>query len=155
MSFNRNQFEGLITKVLDHLDLCSPSAVNLLLGTAAQESKFGTYLRQISGPALGVFQMEPATEDDIWQNFLRYHTMLRGLVVQCTFISLPTPEALVWNLAYSIAMARIKYYRAPDPLPSPDDVQGLAAYWKNVYNTQKGKGKVEEFIENYQRYVLQ
>jgi hypothetical protein len=154
MAFNRKQFEGLITTVLDDLGLCSPSAVNLLLGTAAQESGFGTYLRQISGPALGVFQMEPATEADIWQNYLHYHGGLRDLVVQCTFISFPTPEALIWNLAYSIAMARIKYYRSPDPLPSPDDIQGLAAYWKNVYNTQKGKGKVEEFIENYQRYIL-
>ncbi|MGA1876446.1 MAG: hypothetical protein ACMUIA_12645, partial [bacterium] len=132
MAFNRNQFEGLIKRVLDDLGLCSQSAVNLLLGTAAQESGFGTYLRQISGPALGVFQMEPATEEDIWRNYLRYQERLRNSVVQCTFISFPTPGALVWNLAYSISMARIKYYRSPDPLPSPDDIEGLAAYWKYV-----------------------
>ena len=155
MAFNRNQFEELITEVLNDLGLHSLSAVNLLLGTAAQESRFGTYLRQINGPALGAFQMESTTEEDIWRNYLRSHYNIRWLVVRSTLISVPTPEALVWNLAYGIAMARIKYYRAPDPLPAPDDIQGLASYWKKGYNTYKGKGRVEEFMENYQRFVLQ
>lgn len=154
MAFNRNQFEDLIIHVLNDLGLHSLSAVNLLLGTAAQESHFGTYLRQINGPALGVFQMEPATESDIWGNFLRYHTDLRRQVVQNTLIYCPSPDALVWNLAYSIAMARIKYYRSPDPLPSPDDIEGLAAYWKKIYNTPQGRGTEDEFVENYKRYVL-
>jgi len=151
--FNRNQFEALITRVLDDLGLSSPSAVNLLLGTAAQESGFGTYLRQVSGPALGIFQMEPATEEDIWRNYLRYQEGLRHSVVQCTLVSFPTPAALIWNLAYSIAMARIKYYRDPAPLPDADDIPALACYWKNVYNTPQGRGTVDEFIENYKRYV--
>lgn len=155
MSFNRNQFEDLIITVLNDIGLYSPSAVNLLLGTAAQESHFGTYLRQISGPALGVFQMEPATEEDIWRNFLRYNFDLRYKITQSTFISASSPDALVWNLRYSIAMARIKYYRAPDPLPVADNIEGLAEYWKKIYNTPQGRGTVEEFLRNYRKYVLQ
>ena len=152
--FDRDQFEEVIAGVLNNLGLYSLSAVNLLLGTAAQESRFGTYLMQISGPALGVFQMEPATEEDIWWNYLRFRSELRGRVIQHTLIGFPTPPALIWNLAYSIAMARITYYRAPDPLPLPDDIQGLASYWKKIYNTPQGRGRVEEFVRSYKKYVL-
>jgi len=64
MSFNVAQFKTLIERVLSELDpdLASPVAVKLLLGTAAQESRFGTFLHQLGGgPAKGAFQMEPAT----------------------------------------------------------------------------------------------
>jgi hypothetical protein len=73
MAFDKKQFRDLIQRTLQDLGMHSESAVNLLLGTAAQESQFGTYFRQIGGgPALGVFQMEPDTEIDIWDNYLRY-----------------------------------------------------------------------------------
>ena len=46
----------------------SRAAENLILGTALQESNL-RYLRQLGdGPARGVYQMEPATHDDIWDN---------------------------------------------------------------------------------------
>ena len=41
-------------------------------GTAAVESRMGTYLRQIGGPALGIWQVEPATHLDCWDNWLDY-----------------------------------------------------------------------------------
>ena len=47
------------------------AAVNLLLGTVFQESVIGnvTYLKQRGGgPALGIYQNEPAKEEDIWEN---------------------------------------------------------------------------------------
>ncbi|KAF0118141.1 MAG: hypothetical protein FD149_866 [Rhodospirillaceae bacterium] len=63
----------VIRPTLLHLGLHSPAAEALLLGTAIQESRLGTYLRQTGGgPALGVYQMEPATHEDIWTNFLAY-----------------------------------------------------------------------------------
>ena len=62
MGYDRDQFEDLIKRVLRGQNLPrKQSAIDLLLGTAAQESAFGTYLRQVNGPALGAFQMEPAT----------------------------------------------------------------------------------------------
>ena len=61
MSLNKNQFQNLIEKVLKEFGMYSESATNLLLGTAAQESRFGTYIKQINGPACGVFQIEPLT----------------------------------------------------------------------------------------------
>ncbi len=46
----------------------SDKARFLLLCTAAIESNCGYYIKQVDGPALGIWQMEPATHDDIWEN---------------------------------------------------------------------------------------
>lgn len=155
MSFNREQFKNLIENVLNKIALCSPSAVNMLLGTAAQESQFGTYLRQLdNGPALGVFQMEPDTEKDIWDNYLNYRPMDRLSIFSLTSITEPDPFFLECNLAYQIAMARIHYYRVDEPLPEADDLPGLARYYKLYYNTPKGKATEEEFIRNYKKYIM-
>ena len=49
----------------------SPVAENLIMGTAAQESGF-TYIKQLGGgPALGMFQVEPATAEDILFRYLK------------------------------------------------------------------------------------
>ena len=66
---NKVTLRNLITSVLKELNLHSDNAVNLLMGTAAQESHLGKYRKQIGGgPALGIFQMEPATFNDIVNN---------------------------------------------------------------------------------------
>ena len=62
---------------------------------------------------------------------------------------------LATDLAYACAMARIHYLRKPEPLPAHDDIEGLARYWKEHYNTFLGKGTVEEFVHNYRRLVLE
>ena len=46
-----------------------------LLGTARVESDL-RHRRQIGGPALGLFQMEPATHNDIWESYLKYRAQL-------------------------------------------------------------------------------
>ena len=149
MSFDREQFQDLIERVLDWIGLQSEAAVNLLMGTAAQESAFGTYLRQVGGgPALGVFQMEPRTEVDIWLNYLQYRDKMAASVrgIAGYFEMGGISSRLEWNLAYQIAMARIQYRRIKAPLPDPDDIEGLARYWKEQYNTPKGSGAVKDIV---------
>jgi len=74
---NKDHLRELISRVLEQLDLYSRDAVELLMLTAAAESNLGEYLRQVGrGPALGIFQMEPSTETDIWYNYLRYRSEL-------------------------------------------------------------------------------
>ena len=155
MSFHRSQFETVIREALAQIEALIPvseTAVNLLLGTAAQESAFGTYLRQIRGPALGVFQMEPQTYNDIVYNYLAYRDDLEELVFANDIGDLDATR-VVWDIRHAAIMARIHYYRVPHPLPEPDDIQGLAGYYKNFYNTSEGKATTEEFIENWRRYV--
>jgi hypothetical protein len=145
VSFHVRQFRDAIERVLEGFDpkLNTPAAVNLLLGTAAQESHLGTYLKQQGGPAIGVFQMEPATFNDIRDRFKAHHPELAAR------------EAweLEFDLRLAIIMARLKYRSIRSPLPDANDVTALALYWKAHYNTPLGKGLPEEFAFNYRRYV--
>lgn len=140
----------IIRPTLEHLQLWSQSAENLLLGTAAQESQMGYYLHQLNGPALGIYQIEPATHQDVWQNYIDYRVHLSKKLLA---LGAMNKSSLVTNLSYATAMARIIYLRIAAPMPESDDIAGLAQYYKTHYNTVKGKATVEEFIANYQRYI--
>jgi hypothetical protein len=145
----------IIKPVLLKLNLYSESAVNLLMGTAAQESRMGTYLKQLgAGPALGIFQMEPATHTDLWNNFLKYKPALAEKVLEFKATNKEDEWEMVGNLYYAAAMARIHYFRVKAALPGDaNDVKALARFWKKYYNTVLGAGTEEEFIANYKKYV--
>jgi len=146
-----HQFENLIvTPTLNQIELASPAAVELLVGTAIQESRI-TFVKQLGdGPALGVFQMEPATHDDIWENYLLHRPELAALVARATrYPGIGMSHDMVGNLWYATAMARVHYRRVPEPLPEPGDLEGMANYWKDHYNTHQGAGTVEEYIEHW------
>jgi hypothetical protein len=143
----------VIRPACEAIDLWSPAAEELLLGTACQESKCGTFLKQLgSGPALGIFQMEPATYWDIWDNFIRHRQPLLDAMSE-KFGAACDPEDMIFNLRYAAAMARIHYYRVKDPLPAAGDLVAQAAYWKRFYNTPKGAGTEAEYIANYRRFA--
>lgn len=149
---NKTQLKSLIERKLKEIDLYSIEAVNLLLGTAAQESQMGHYIRQLfHGPALGIFQMEPATFSD-HLTYLNRNPRLKEKVLKAAGVTELTAEQLEWNIALAICMARVHYYRKPALLPST--IEEMAAYWKKHYNTYLGKGTEEEFIVNYKKYVL-
>ncbi len=143
----------VIRPVIQQLGMWSQAAENLLVGTAVQESGL-RHLRQLNdGPARGLFQIEPATHDDVWENFLEYQDELR---VKAAVLLAPAPpqiDQLVTNLGYACAIARLIYYRRPEPLPGADDIEGLAHYWKRHFNTEAGAGTVPEFILNYREHV--
>jgi len=123
--------------------MASAVAVKLLMGTAAQESQLGRYLHQMGkGPAVGAFQMEPLTFKDLQDRFGKKFPM----------IVMRKAEEMEWDLRLAIVMARIKYYSIPHALPA-DTLTEVAAYWKRWYNTPKGKGTEQEFVDNYIRYV--
>lgn len=65
----------------------------------------------------------------------------------------PDTRQLQFNLGYGIVMARFKYRMTPMPLPPGDDVLQMARYWKRYYNTVNGRGRMEEFVGAWQRYV--
>ncbi len=154
MSVDFGQFRVRVLRpVLGHLGLDSPVAEALVLGTMAQESG-GVYLAQKgSGPALGLFQIEPHTEADVWENYLQYRSDLaarvRALVAQAPERALQ----LASNLAYGTAICRIIYARVPAPLPPVVDPTLLGRYWKQHYNTPGGAGTVDQFIASYRRLV--
>ncbi len=116
---------------LDSIGLWSPAAERLLLGTAIVESEL-TWLRQHGdGPARGVYQIEPATHDDIWAHYLAYRERLAERVARLAG-ERPRLDQLAWNLGYATAIARLVYYRRPEPLPPADDLAGLAAIGRPI-----------------------
>lgn len=152
-NMDRHQLKVLIAQTLKELGYYSEDAVNLLMGTCAQESALGKYVRQIGGgPALGIFQMEPDTFRDIRRNYLVHRPDLWRKVAEVAGVTQLRSDDLVSNLKLAICMARVHYLRVPEPLP--DCIEGYAKYWKKWYNTPEGKGKVDEFIANYKSYVL-
>lgn len=151
MSIDVGQFREMVVRpVLQDLWSYTRAAEELLVGTALVESDL-RYLRQLNGgPALGVYQMEPATHNDIVRNFLRYREPLRQGVLRWSAGVFEVSQ-LAWNLAYATAMARVHYIRVREELPLHDDVPALAAYWKQWYNTRLGSGTIEDFIAAYER----
>jgi len=130
----------IVIPTLTALGLAQPAAINLLTGTALVESA-GVYLRQIGGgPALGLWQMEPATHDDCWVNFLNFpkQAAIRDTIEGMTAEAPSRCLQLIGNLRYACALARIRYYRVPEELPAAEDAVGLSAYHKKHYNTAQG-----------------
>jgi hypothetical protein len=135
MSLDLEQFtEYVITPVLTDLDMWSPAAVILLLGTAAVESGL-KYIHQIGGPALGIYQMEPATHDDIYFNYLKYQPGLEHRIRQ--YVPRPLAAEMIYNMAYATAMCRLHYMRVREPLPLITG-EDMARYHKKYYNTVLG-----------------
>lgn len=157
---DQTQLRDLTRRVLTDIGLWSESAENLLMGTFAQESGCGRYIRQLRrGPALGIGQMEPVTHDDIWFNYLAHKSgrlwfeIFNAAYVVGGFPTFPDAGQLEWNLAYAICMTRIHYLRVPDPLPAADDVSGMAMYWKWHYNTRLGRGTEAAFLESWNTHL--
>ncbi len=155
----------IIEPVLHRMDMHSPAAVNLMLGTALQESRL-TWLRQLGGgPALGLYQIEPATAKDIVTRYAGQRPHIRARIGAALHGLLPPDVAwdenwtdddnaalefrLVSDLAFQTAIARVRFWMVPAPLPDAGDIEGLADYWKQNFNTPAGHGTIGQFILNY------
>lgn len=144
----------VIRPVLNELGLWSEAAENLLLGTALHESGGLRHVRQIGGgPALGLYQMEPDTHADLWNNWLSYRPTWADAVQAFAIEGMPRVDSLLYMPAYATAAARLQYYRKPPALPDAHDIPSLAHYWKTHWNTDRGKGTVDQFIDAWSRYV--
>lgn len=155
MGIDPKQFRELVVRpTLQYLGDTRPAMENLLIGTACQESGL-KYLHQLgAGPALGVYQVEPATHRDQWDNYLQYHPgvhdfILKLAAIHSTASGIPHENELVGNLPYATAIAWCKYRRAPGALPDAENLYGLANYWKRYYNTAQGAGMVDQWVSNY------
>jgi hypothetical protein len=153
--FDSKQFrEQIIIPTLSKLQCYSKAAEELLVFTCAAESVGGTYLKQISGPALGIYQMEPATFTDIWVNYL-YHRQdkINLLSLHLGVSKIPYPEQMVYDLRFATAMARFHYLRQKEALPNHDDLEGIWKYYKKYWNTELGKAKKAESIKLYKKFI--
>jgi hypothetical protein len=165
---NLRQLRAFVLKpALRDLGLWSQAAEELLIGTGLVESRF-TYLRQLNnGPALGFWQMEPTTHDDLWSNWLRFRPEFAAALLdevpelppRMTLESSldkgwrPPLTLLTTNLRYAAMVARLHYRRDPAPLPAADDVEGMGRYYKRVWNTERGRGTAAKFVLLYREHA--
>jgi hypothetical protein len=144
--------EHIIVPSLSKLRLYSKDAEELLVFTCAVETNGGEFLHQVGGPALGIYQCEPATYHDMWRNYIMArHDITMKLSMNFRVTGWPDENLLVTDLAYATAMARIHYLRVPEPLPSGGDVEGMWKYYKQHYNTPLGSSTKSKSIEAYKR----
>lgn len=141
----------VIEPAIQALGLWSDAVGQLLLGTALQESGL-VHRRQIGGgPALGLFQCEPASYDDTYANYLRYPgraDMLAAVLKLAQRTEWPEADWLVAHDKFATAIARIKYLRSPMPIPDVNDIPGMARIYKLVYNGP-GAATEHQFIDNW------
>ncbi|ANY29593.1 hypothetical protein BOX08_gp28 [Pseudoalteromonas phage BS5] len=132
----------------------SKESAFLLLCTAAIESNCGQYIKQINGPALGIWQMEPDTHSDIWQNcdVLNDCDDFRDFIggLQVLEGNAGGFNNLIDSPKYACAMARLKYSMDPNPLPkltgnSSADLKSFYDYYKRVYNTELGASTYDKW----------
>lgn len=160
MGIDAGQLRELVIRpALKEIGLWSQAAEELVLGTAAHESHCGRYLHQVKGPALGIFQMEPATYKDIWERWLPGQGELADDLIRIGSLGsppygVPLADVMVFNLMFAAAMCRVFYRRIKAPLPPAGDLAGQAAYWKRYYNTELGKGRPEQYVKAWTTLVV-
>jgi hypothetical protein len=155
--------DEIIIPVLKDLALLGKDnrVINLLLGTCAQESELGSYRRQIGLSenshigGFGIYQIELAT-DKLVNNWLEDNRPYMLERIKNLYLprngEINKAHELMNNDKYATAIARVIYLSILEPLPGEGDIAGMAKYWKKYYN-RGGKGKEEQFIGNYKRFV--
>jgi hypothetical protein len=128
----------VIYPALNKMGMWSEAAGELVLGTAIVESNL-TYLKQHGdGPALGLWQVEPATHED----FYAFRPEMMNCLMGLRSPALDINENFATILMYGIAVCGLCYYRKSDPLPEAGDVGTVRASWNKHCNTPLGVGTV-------------
>jgi len=155
---DKKQIKNIIKEILESIDLYSEDALNLVYNTGLVESNY-KYLKQVKGPARGLWQCEPWVAVDICKNYLKYRESLMKKVAKTCKLEwyyFLEPKEKDWediltnNITAQICMCRLHYRRVPKPLPK--NLMEQASQWKKYYNSSKGKGTVEKFIQTINHY---
>ena len=111
------------------------------------------YRTQVGGgPALSYFQMEPATLEDLYHNYLDYRPDLRSRLDAYLPSDMHRIDALKNDDRYACAAARLQYARMPEALPNVADDMALAAYAKRYWNTNAGKATPGQYLDDFAAY---
>ena len=132
--------------------MCSLSAINGLTGIGLVETGYRTRT-QTNGPALGFWQMEPFTHDDLWKTYLPRHPEISAVLMNTLKGKAPSAEYLETNDTYACLMSRVLLYRIPAPLPNALSATGWASYWKKWYNTAQVGGTIARAVPLFQRAI--
>lgn len=142
----------LVRPALQICDLWSQSSENLIVGTALKETGLNSVKQFQGGPAIGFMQIEKSTYKDIVKYLNLRQPQLRDRILSaCYMDTFPDAEAMIWHVRLNILIARVVYYRRPEPLPEFNDPSGLCNYYLKFYNTSLGKSSFENSLNFFMK----
>lgn len=149
---SKTQAIVLATQVCDVLghgqNFC---ATNLLLETCAAETCLGTYEDPTpNGAGYGANQTDPIGFKDVVE---RTRPGILKLIHEQFGYQLKKlkVEDLANDALLSFIVCRLHYRLRPEPIP--ETIRGRAEYWKQFYNSQAGKGTVEHYLRNTEKFL--
>ena len=143
------EIKEIAEHALYRLDSYSDDALALVVRTGMAESGYRALKGYGEGnPAIGFWQVEPATLNDMVTNYIKYRPHYeKNLISLGMNFNNDMIISVISNMAVQAGLCRLHYRRDKDPIPSWDDLEAQAKYWKRVYNTVEGRGTVEHFIK--------
>ena len=152
MSNIKKSCKKIAKYAMTKIGMYSEEALELIMRTGQAESGYKC-LRQVGGPAIGFWQMEPNTMFDIMDNYVLYRPQLRTDLQAIGYNDSNPTVVLLGNILLQAALCRVHYRRVPEKLPKLGDIKGQARYWKKYYNTDQGKGTEEKYIDTVREYL--
>lgn len=140
----------IILPVLTALALPGDPVARLQLGAGIGNAETGYRTKvQVGGPALGFWQCERVTHDDVWLRSLPdrpdiARTLLGYLPARFGGRAVGAAEAMIESDAYAAGISAFVFFRSPVPLPPRDDPVAQCRAWKAGYNTSAGAGTVDD-----------
>ncbi len=121
-------------------------ATEMLVETCAAETLLAT-AKDITPyyAGAGVSQVDEGTFDWLKDKY-KSHKMARDIKRQLGVdLSLVSYNELDYSPLIALIFARLRYWTVPEAIPATREAR--AKYWKKYYNTSKGKGSPEEYLE--------
>ena len=144
------EIKEIVEYSLYKLDCYSDDALALVVRTGMAESGYRALKGYGDGnPAIGFWQIEPATMYDMMRNYIAYRATYRKSLEELgmQFEGDDIEISVMSNLAVQAALCRLHYRRDKHKIPSWDNLEEQGSYWKRVYNTKLGRGTVKHFVE--------
>ena len=141
---------NFVVPALSRIGLYSLNAEKLLMGTAAIESGFRFFRQTGGGPALGMFQMEPATFVWLYDQFLagKRHAPLKARVKALSKSATPNAQTMIDDHLFAAGMARIRYFAVSSAIPAGLGPQ--SSYWWVHYNGRSPHGlKPSDYVSRW------
>lgn len=126
-------------------------AVDLMLETAAQETHLGKFRDESPYNAgVGLCQIDLIAFIDMRNRVRDDHkaTILHAFNIDLNEV---TYRELSYSPLLSFIYCRLYYKLIPDPIP--DSLDGRAQYWKEFYNTARGKGSPGDYVKNARAHL--
>ena len=152
--FDITQFRyDIVVPTLNAIQIRSDCIVELLVFTCAVESAGGTYLKQMNGTALGIYQLEPASYTDLWVNYImRKPDIINLLSLNLNINRMPDPLDLITDLKLA-TICTVLFYKHRKANLITQDEDTLWTVYKEFYNTEKGKAAKDASIKAYRKFI--